>query len=32
MVEKRVLSPGRVRRVPKQFSWVDHCHEVRAML
>jgi len=24
MVEKRILSPGRVRRVPKQFSWVDH--------
>jgi hypothetical protein len=24
MVQKRVLSPGRLRRVPKQFSWVDH--------
>jgi len=24
MVIKRVLCPERVRRVPKQFSWVDH--------
>ena len=23
-VVKRVLCPGRVRRVPDQFSWVDH--------
>ena len=24
MVEKRILCPERLRRVPKQFSWVDH--------
>jgi len=24
MVEKRILCPDRLRRVPKQFSWVDH--------
>jgi hypothetical protein len=24
MAEKRVLVPGRLRRVPSQFSWVDH--------
>jgi len=24
MVEKRILCPDRVRRVPRQFSWVDH--------
>lgn len=24
MVEKRALKPERVRRVPRQFSWVDH--------
>lgn len=25
MVVKRILCPDRLRRVPKQFSWVDHC-------
>ena len=25
MVVKRVLCPQRLRRIPKQFSWVDHC-------
>jgi hypothetical protein len=25
MVVKRILCPERLRRVPKQFSWVDHC-------
>lgn len=24
MIEKRILVPGRLRRVPAQFSWVDH--------
>jgi len=24
MVVKRILCPDRVRRVPRQFSWVDH--------
>jgi hypothetical protein len=24
MVVKRILCPDRLRRVPKQFSWVDH--------
>lgn len=24
MVAKRILCPDRVRRVPRQFSWVDH--------
>jgi hypothetical protein len=24
MVAKRILCPDRLRRVPKQFSWVDH--------
>jgi hypothetical protein len=24
MVEKRILCPDRLRRVPRQFSWVDH--------
>ena len=24
MVEKHILCPDRLRRVPKQFSWVDH--------
>ena len=25
MVVKRILCPDHLRRVPKQFSWVDHC-------
>jgi hypothetical protein len=25
MVVKRILCPDRLRRIPKQFSWVDHC-------
>jgi hypothetical protein len=25
MVVKRILCPDRLRRVPKQFSWVDLC-------
>ena len=24
MIEKRPLYPHRVRKVPKQFSWLDH--------
>jgi len=24
MVEKHVICPDRLRRIPKQFSWVDH--------
>ena len=24
MVSKSPISPGRIRRVPRQFSWVDH--------
>jgi hypothetical protein len=24
MIEKRPISPHRVRKVPKQFSWLDH--------
>ena len=25
MVTKRILCPDRLRRIPRQFSWVDHC-------
>lgn len=24
MIEKRVICPERLRRIPRQFSWVDH--------
>jgi len=25
MIEKRLLIPDRIRKVPPSFSWVDHC-------
>ena len=25
MVTKRIICPDRLRRIPSQFSWVDHC-------